>query len=278
MTFPPPGLPQRAPPVIRAPQPAAPSRRFPSLDFGGGPVQASAHVADGTGLWSAVGWTVVGLGFLFGTLLTTGILLVLLLIGAVAAWFQAKKTRALLNGQGVRVQADQLPELHACVESFASRLGLTHVPETYVLEDGALNAFAMKLAGRHTLLLTDDAVWGALQSKNPQSLGFLVAHELAHFALGHTGWFRATVRASFPPLKRLDELSADNVALALVGDTQVAFDGIKLLITGPQLSHFINDDALRAQAEEVVAARISKKAERAMSHPLNLRRLHNVLR
>ena len=79
-------------------------------------------------------------------------------------------------------------------------------------------------------------------------------------------------------MKRLDELSADNVALALVGDTQVAFDGIKLLITGPQLSHFINDDALRAQAEEVVAARISKKAERAMSHPLNLRRLHNVLR
>lgn len=255
-----------------------PSNHFPSLDFGSSTVNAAAHVAPGTDWRAALGWVLVGGGLLIATISSMGGILLLLAFGAIVGWFQARRIRALVNGQAVRIDASQLPQLDACIQSFSSRLNLKQVPEVYMLEDGAVNGFALKLAGKDMMLLTDDAVWGALQSKNPRSLGFIVGHELAHVALGHTGYLRSIIRAVFPPLRRLDELSADNVAAELVGDSQVAFDGIKLLTVGPQMSHFINDDALRAQAEAVVANRLSAKVEKTMTHPLLMRRLHNVMR
>ncbi|MDP3152191.1 MAG: M48 family metalloprotease [Archangium sp.] len=251
---------------------------FPDLQFGSGAVNAAAHVAPGTDWRTAVGWVLVGGGLLFATISSMGGFLVLLAVGAVAAWFQARRIRALIHGQAVRIDANQLPELHACVAQFSSRLGLPQAPELYMLEDGAVNAFAVKLAGKDLMLLTDDAVWGAMQSKNPRALGFIVGHELGHFALGHTGYLRSMIRAVFPPLRRLDELSADNVARELVGDAQVAFEGIKLLTVGPQMSHYINDAALREQAEAVAANKLSAKVEKTMSHPLLMRRLFNVMR
>lgn len=255
-----------------------PAQLFPDLDFGSAPVNAAAHVAPGTDWRTAVGWLLVGGGLLFATISTMGGILLLLVFSAIVGWFQARRVRAQVNGQAVRVDSTQLPQLNACVQAFASRLSLKEIPEVYVHEDGAVNGFALRLAGKDMLLLTDDAVWGALQSKNPRTLGFIVGHELAHVALGHTGYLRSIIRAVFPPLRRLDELSADNVARALVGDAQVAFDGVKLLLVGPQLSHYVSDAALRLQAEAVVANGLSAKVEKTMTHPLLMRRLHNVLR
>jgi Zn-dependent protease with chaperone function len=265
------------PPMMRAPE-APVSPAFPDLEFGSDSVQASAHVSPGTTWRAVLGWILVGGSMLVATIASMGMFLGVLLFGAIAAWFQNRKTKALIHGQAVKIDAAQLPELHTCVESFSARLGLKEVPEVYMLEDGVVNGFALKLAGKNMMLLTDDAIWGALQSNNPQSLGFIVGHELAHFALGHTGYLRNLVRTVFPPLKRLDELSADNVARELVGDEQIAFDGVKLLVVGPQMSHYMNDEALRAQAEAVVANKLSKKVEKTMSHPLLMRRLHNVMR
>lgn len=248
------------------------------LEFGSAPVDASQHVADGTSWRATLGWLV--LAGVFGVALvgTMGGILFLLALGAFAAWMQSRRVRAVIQGQAVRIDAAQLPELNVCVESFCARLGLKEVPELYLYEDGALNAFALKLAGKQMVLMTDDAVWGALASKNPRSLGFVIGHELAHIALGHTSAPRHFIRSVFPPLARLDELSADNVAKALVGDAQVAFDGVKLLTVGPQLSHYMNDAALRAQAQAVVENKLSAKVEKTMSHPLLMRRLHNVMR
>jgi Zn-dependent protease with chaperone function len=251
--------------------------QFPDLQFGSSTVNASAHVAPGTEWRAMIGWALVGGSLLFATIASMGGFLLLLAVGAIAAFFQARRTRALIHGQAVRVDANQLPELHACVQEFSTRLGLQAAPEVYMLEDGAVNGFAVKLAGKDMMLLTDDAVWGAMQSKNPRALGFIVAHELAHFALGHTGYLRGLIRTVFPPLQRLDELSADNVARELVGDKQVAFEGIKLLTVGPQMSHYINDAALREQAESVAASSLSTKVEKTMTHPLLMRRLFNVM-
>ena len=251
---------------------------FPDLQFGSSPVDSAQHIAAGTSWRAAVGWVLVGGGLLFATIASMGGFLLVLAFGAVAAWFQSRRIRALIHGQAVRVDGAQLPGLDACVQVFSQRLGLKEVPEVYMLEDGAVNGFALKLAGKDMMLLTDDAVWGAMQSKNPRSLGFIVGHELAHVALGHTGSLRGLIRTVFPPLRRLDELSADNVARELVGDAQVAFEGIKLLTVGPQMSHYINDDALRVQAEAVVSNSLSAKVEKTMAHPLLMRRLHNVMR
>ncbi len=248
------------------------------LEFGSTPVDASHHVAEGTSWRAMLGTLLLAAVFLVALVGSMGGILFLLALGAVTAWLQARRIRAVIQGQAVRIDAAQLPELNGCVESFCARLGLKETPDLYLYEDGALNALALKLAGKQVVLLTDDAVWGALASKNPRALGFIIGHELAHIALGHTSLARQFIRSVFRPLARIDELSADNVARALVGDAQVAFDGVKLLTVGPQLSHYMNDAALMAQAQAVVANKLSAKVEKTMSHPLLMRRLHNVMR
>lgn len=260
---------------VSAPQPL--EGRFPNLEFGSSAVNAAEHVAAGTSWRVMLGSVLAVVMLLVATVASAGGFLIVLAIGAVLTWFQSRRVRALIHGQAVRIDTRQLPALDACIQSFSKRLNLKHVPDVYMLEDGAVNGFALKLAGKEMMILTDDAVWGSLQSKNPRALGFIVGHELAHAALGHTGYFRGMVRTIFPPLRRIDELSADNVARELVGDVQVAYEGVKLLTVGPQMSHYINDEALRAQAASVVANKLSAKVEKTMTHPLLLRRIHNVM-
>ncbi|MFE8600327.1 M48 family metalloprotease [Archangium violaceum] len=112
-------------------------------------------------------------------------------------------------------------------------------PEVYIVEESVQNAFAVKLGKKNLILLTDDMVWGALQSRDPRALGFIVGHELAHIALNHTGTLRSSMRTTFRPLARADELSADNVAAQLVGDARIAIHGLALLTVGPQLLPYI---------------------------------------
>lgn len=263
------------PQVVREVAPRGP-QALPDFGFSDDTVNATSHVASGTNLYLMVGYVVVLGGALFATLASMGGFLILLGIGAFTAWLQARRVRAMIRGSGVAVSEAQLPELQSLVEKFSARLGIKEVPELYIVEDSVQNGFAVKLGKRNLVLLTDDVVWGTLQSRDPRALGFVIAHELAHIALGHTGGVRSIIRNMFPPLSRADELSADNVAAALVDDAKVAVHGLALLTVGPQLMGYINDEALLAQAREVAANKLSKKAEQTMKHPLLLRRIANV--
>jgi Zn-dependent protease with chaperone function len=250
---------------------------LPSFDFPNVPVDASQHVASGTSLYTVLGYLVLGIGVVVMAFSTMFIGLVFLAIGAIVSWFQARKVRAYIRGSGVHVSPTQLPELYAMVESFSRRLGMAQAPEVYIVEENVQNGFAVKLGKKNLVLLTDDMVWGALASRDPRALGYIVAHELAHIALGHTGSARSTIRAMFRPLSRADEFSADNVAAQLVGDPRIAIHGLTLLTVGPQLLKFINDEALLQQAREVCSNSLSKKAERNLTHPLLLRRIGNLM-
>jgi Zn-dependent protease with chaperone function len=250
---------------------------LPSFDFPNVPVDARQHVASGTALYVVLGYLIVIGSTILTALVTMGLSLVLIGIGAIIAWFQARRVRAYIRGSGVQVSPTQLPELYAMVEAFSRRLGMAQPPEVYIVEESVQNAFAVKLGKRDLVLLTDDMVWGALASRDPRALGFVVGHELAHVALGHTGSTRTAIRAMFRPLSRADEFSSDNVATQLVGDPQVAVQGLTLLTVGPQLLMYINEEALLQQAREVCADGLSKKAESKLTHPLLLRRIGNVM-
>lgn len=250
---------------------------LPSFDFPDVAVDASQHVVSGTGLYTTLGYLVAAVIIAVLTFASMGGFLVLLAVGAIIGWFQARKVRALIRGSGVQVSARQLPEIHHMVESFSRRLGLSAVPEVYIVEENVQNGFAVKLGKKNLILLTDDMVWGALQSRDPRALGFVLGHELAHIALNHTGAIRSAIRAAFRPLARADELSSDNVAAQLVADPRIAIHGLSLLLVGPQLLPYINEEALLQQAREVHADGLTLKAERVLSHPLLLRRIGNLM-
>jgi Zn-dependent protease with chaperone function len=139
------------------------------------------------------------------------------------------------------------------------------------------NAAAVRYGKKNVLLLTDDLVSGFLLAREPKALAFILGHELGHIVLGHTGMIRSFLRGAYKKLGRCDEYSADRIGAALVGNADIAFNGILLLTSGALLMPFVNRDQVKQQAEEVAVDKYSKKAERKLSHPLLLNRLRRVL-
>jgi Zn-dependent protease with chaperone function len=195
--------------------------------------------------------------------------------GAIANVFLRRRARALLAASALRIGPRQFPEIHASATGFARRLGLAETPEVFVVDASEVNGFAMRFGRESVIVLTDETVGAAMEGKSAGALQFVIAHELAHVALGHHRLWRGMLRR-LRKLSRLDEHSADRVACELVGSEAAAEDGILLLCAGPRLLSFVDRGAAREQARAAVANPLTAKAERVLTHPTTLRRLARV--
>lgn len=256
-------------------QPIVTDAPFPRCDADGPPVNPKAFVEPKTGLAVALGSIALVLfcGVLFATIYGG----VILLLGLLVDYFRRKKALASLKGSSIEIGPDQFPEIYACAQAIAQRLGINHPPAIYLVQGNNLNAWAMRTAGRQVVVLMDDMVTAALLSDEPRTLSFIMAHELAHHAFGHTKYFRSQLRLVMKWLSRLDEFSCDAVANEIVGDRDVSAKALTLLASGPQLFRYVNTARLAEQAQEVAADKKSKKAEKHLTHPLLLRRLYRFV-
>lgn len=238
------------------------------------PVDARRCVEPGTAfaLVLAGGGAALGMALLILSVSGIGIAAILALAHLVAV----RRAMLQLRASALRVGPRQFPQIHACVESFAERLGLAQTPEVHVFDASEVNAFALRFGRKNGILLTDETVCACLDGR-PGALAFVIAHELGHIALGHHRRLRRSLR-SYRRLSRLDELSADNVACELVASQRAAEEGLLLLTVGPRLLAHVDHDAARDQAAEVAAHRPTKSAERALTHPVTLRRLDHAMR
>lgn len=256
-------------------------RPQPSVTSSGpstGAFQAKKYIAPGTGLHQTLGYLVglIGLG-LTGFILIFATFGVGLVIALILFFGNQKKQLAKLHGSAIRIGPDQFPDIHNMIRQTAAAMQMKVVPDAYVYEDSTQNAGAAKVKGKQIVLLTDDMIWGAMKTKNAKVLQFVIAHELAHHQLGHSGLLRSHVSMVYKPLSRLDEFSCDAVAAAVVNDQAASGQALALLSVGPQLLPKVNLESLMAQAKEVAANKQSKKSEAALSHPLLLRRFARVM-
>lgn len=254
--------------------PASP--QFASDASGAPRVNPKQHVAPGTGLHATIGWLILGvLGpiLIVATVASTfGIALIGWLIALVMYNHRARKAEAVLMGNGAKVSENQFPEIHQSVVRMAGQLALKALPDVYIIEANQQNAFALKIGSKHNVVLIDDIVYGALDNGKPEILDFIIGHELAHHALGHTGLLRGMISASYRPLSRLDEFSCDAVSVAMLQSPTPGLDAMTLLAVGPQLYPRINKQGFVNQVAQVMGNKYSKKAEKTMTHPLLLRR------
>ncbi len=239
------------------------------------PFNPRHHIAPGTSFHSFIGWSlllVLGPIVIVGSVLATmGGALIGWLIAAIFYYSRQRKARARLMGSSLQLSENQFPEIHVAAMEIARDMGVT-LPEVFIVEDNQQNAFAIKQGSRSYVVLVDDIVHGALATGNPGVLNFVLAHEIAHHALGHTGILRSLITSYYHPLSRLDEFSCDAAAQALVVDPLASREALTLLLVGPQLFSKVNRRALDEQASEVGANRHSRRAESGLSHPLLLRR------
>ncbi|HET9869950.1 MAG TPA: M48 family metalloprotease, partial [bacterium] len=176
---------------------------FPSITVPGSPVNAKDHVEPGTGLYLVLAFLCALAGSVFLIAVSYGVLLVAALFYPLFLGYLNKKAMALLNGSGVRVSESQFPEIHRALVAFKERLGITRDVAVYIVEANVLNAASIKYGRRDVVTITDDLIQGCLASGNPQALSFVLAHELGHIALRHTGVFRRWMTRFLKKLSRL---------------------------------------------------------------------------
>lgn len=253
------------------------SESFPAINVTGDRVDPRTCVAEGTSFVFYFAATVSTIALLAGVIASKGILLAFILIAALGTWLMSKRALAMIHGSGLKVGPTQLPQIDECVKTFSARLGIETPIDVYVVEQSVMNAAVVRYGKKNVILLTDDLIHGCLRSGVPMALAYVIGHELGHVALKHNGIVRSWLRQNIKKLGRLDEYSCDCVSLRLVGDRNIALCGLLLLTVGHAVMPYVDADSLVVQANEVAANKYSKKAERAMTHPLLLNRIHRIL-
>jgi len=174
---------------------------------------------------------------------------------------------AHIRGNGVRVGSTQLPDLQRRIERASQQLGLPQVPEAYVIQaGGVLNAFATKFLSRRFVILyselldacaaaTPPAVEGEPASERRDELDFVIAHEIAHHALGHLSWNWFLIPARLLPLlgpgySRSCEYSCDACGNAVVNDLETSSRALALLAAGGHSARQVNLKAFADQQQE----------------------------
>ncbi|MES2933200.1 MAG: M48 family metallopeptidase, partial [Pseudomonadota bacterium] len=121
-----------------------------------------------------VGLTIITLGLIWV------VMLLLYLLGLVAFSYFISYVR----GNGVRVTAQQFPDLHARFEACCHTVGMSKRPEFYLVTgNGALNAFATRFLHRYYVVLYAEIVDALVD--DPDALNFYIGHELGHIAQKH---------------------------------------------------------------------------------------------
>ncbi|MFW6151197.1 MAG: M48 family metallopeptidase [Chloroflexota bacterium] len=129
-----------------------------------------------------MGGLLVALGYFLGLYFfdsPAGGLLIALLIWVVmslVAYFQGDSVLLALSG-AKKIGRDDHPRLYNVVEEMKIASGLEHVPDIYIIDDPALNAFATgRRPDRAAVAITS----GLLQKLNRDELQGVIGHEIAH--------------------------------------------------------------------------------------------------
>jgi Zn-dependent protease with chaperone function len=158
---------------------------------------------------------------------------------------------AHVRGNGVRVGPGQFPEVHAAVERLAYRIGMSKVPEAYLIQGGGmLNALATRFVGSDIVVLYTDLIEACGPDEAARDM--IIAHELGHLHCGHVRWNFVIAPAMLVPflsgaLSRAREYTCDRYGRAGAGSAEGAVLGLTILSVGGRFAHQIDRRVLMSQ-------------------------------
>jgi Zn-dependent protease with chaperone function len=196
---------------------------------------------------ASIFWLVLILG-------TFGIALIYLLFIFLGYLFAHSALIAWIRGNGVRITAQQFPDLHSRYLSCCSTLGITDPPDAYIINgQGVLNAFATKFLGHYFVVLYSNVV--DTMADTPEAINFYMGHELAHIRRKHLVWGPYIWPASILPLigagySRAREYTCDAFGRACCTDAQPAVHGLVALAAGEKRWAVLDVPAYLEQMKE----------------------------
>ncbi|WP_028551343.1 M48 family metallopeptidase [Paenibacillus sp. UNC451MF] len=168
-----------------------------------------------------------------------------LLIGLVVSLLLHGLMLASIRSSGVKLSERQFPLVHERVHSLCSQMGITKVPDVFVVQSGGiLNAFAARFLGRNFVILYSD-IFELIEQGNDEELTFVIAHELAHIQRKHMTKHMLIWPAMWIPFlgnaySRACEYTCDRMATAYTGNANAAVRALTVLAIGKQLFTRVN--------------------------------------
>lgn len=221
---------------------------------------------------SAIFWLVLVLG-------TVGIALLYLLLMYVFFIFIHSGFISYLKGTGVKITQDQFPDLHEKLIKSCKTVGLTEIPDAYLLRTDFFNALATRFLGRNFVVLFTDVV-DALE-EHPSAIDFYIGHEIGHIHRKHLlwGWFIAP--ACILPLlgsalRRAEEYTCDRYGAACCESEADIVAAIAAIAAGDTRWKNINVDAYIEQRVESRGFWMSLN-ELTSDYPWLTKRMHSAI-
>ncbi len=218
-------------------------------------------------------------GLLLGTMFS---ILIMLLPLALMLWIVGRFFRATLFGNSVLVDEQQYAELNAIVKDVGHKLGLSRIPETFVVNAGGLtNALAVKFLSTQYVLMFSSLVDLLWDDKDSDRVRMIVAHELAHHAAGHVNfWVGLLMKPAMmipflgAAYNRSCELTADRIAAACIpANREAAVTAMITLASGSQvLTPHTSVEAFKRQEQKIPAV-FGFLQEILSSHPRMTKRI-----
>jgi Zn-dependent protease with chaperone function/Tfp pilus assembly protein PilE len=194
---------------------------------------------------------ILWLGLIAGTF---GIALIYLLFGFIFYCFAQSALISYLKGTGVKITADQFPDLKEKISACSKKLGLKQEPEAYLLHmNGIFNAFATRFLGRNFIVLYSDVVDAF--DDNPDALNFYIGHEIGHIKRNHLMWGVVLFPAMLLPLigaayARAREYTCDRHGFAACANLNSAQFGLAALAAGGKRWRTVSKSGYALQAHE----------------------------
>jgi heat shock protein HtpX len=136
----------------------------------------SIALAIGMGILLLLVGYLLGLAFADDGVLGLVIALVIWALMNLIAYFQGDSI-LLGMSKARKIQQDDHPRLYNVVEEMKIASGLEHMPDIYIIDDPAMNAFA---TGRNSEKASVAVTSGLLQKLNRDELQGVIGHELSH--------------------------------------------------------------------------------------------------
>ncbi|MFZ6674709.1 M48 family metallopeptidase [Undibacterium sp. Xuan67W] len=197
---------------------------------------------------------VSALGWILLTLCTIGLIWIIMLMLYVVGLAAFSYFISYVRGNGVRVTAEQFPDLHARFETCCHTVGMKKRPEFYLVTgNGVLNAFATRFLHRYYVVLYSEII-DALED-DPEALNFYIGHELGHIAQKHLVHHWWLVFARWIPLlgsaySRAREYTCDQYGLLCTNNKRSAVRALSVLAAGSQRWKTMNTQAYIEQTAQ----------------------------
>lgn len=201
-------------------------------------------------------------------------------IFGVFLWLGHGLLAAHLRAEGVKVSERQLPGLAATFRSVCEQLGLREPPALYVIQQGgALNAFALRHAGRDFVVVFSDLL-DALGPDSPE-MRFLLGHEIGHLRSRHPLKQVLLAPGLFFPLlgpayRRAWETSCDRFGAFAAQDTAAAVRAMLTLSGGVKHGPALDGSAFADQHLEERGFFVSLH-ELTSTYPTSSRRVTDLI-